>query len=94
VKSSRSVTFRAIFSGWWNLGSTLGLALGDIAGKELTAVIWLGRRPLMTALFFARIDPRKNVHFYCNAGRPAPLLLRNKKTLERLEEGGSMLGTT
>jgi sigma-B regulation protein RsbU (phosphoserine phosphatase) len=106
------------------LGSTLGLALGDIAGKGLTAGIWQahvmgliqrsarrypdpadavadvnrelcqGGEPPMTALFFARIDPRKNVLFYCNAGLPAPLLLRNNRTLERLEEGGPMLGAT
>ena len=106
------------------LGSTLGLALGDIAGKGLTAGIWQahvmgliqrsarrypdptdavadvnrelcqGGEPPMTALFFARIDPRKNLLFYCNAGLPAPLLLRNNRTLERLEEGGPMLGAT
>jgi sigma-B regulation protein RsbU (phosphoserine phosphatase) len=105
-------------------GSALGLALGDIAGKGLTAGIWqahvmgliqrsarrhpdpsdavadvnrelcLGGEPPMTALFFARIDARTNILFYCNAGLPAPLLLRGNKTLERLEEGGPMLGAT
>jgi sigma-B regulation protein RsbU (phosphoserine phosphatase) len=45
-------------------------------------------------LFFARIDPRTAGLFYCNAGLPAPLLLRGNKTLERLEEGGPMLGAT
>ena len=29
---------------------------------------------------------------YCNAGLPAPLLLRQNKTVERLEKGGPMLG--
>jgi serine phosphatase RsbU (regulator of sigma subunit) len=29
---------------------------------------------------------------YCNAGLPAPLLLRHNKTVERLEKGGPMLG--
>ena len=106
------------------LGSTLGLALGDIAGKGLTAGIWQahvmgliqraarryadpadavadvnrelchGGEPPMTALFFARIDPRTKVLFYCNAGLPAPLLLRSNRALERLEEGGPMLGAT
>jgi phosphoserine phosphatase RsbU/P len=106
------------------LRSTLGLALGDIAGKGLTAGIWQahvmgliqrsarrypdpadavadvnrelchGGEPPMTALFFARIDPRTNVLSYCNAGLPAPLLLRSNRTLERLEEGGPMLGAT
>jgi sigma-B regulation protein RsbU (phosphoserine phosphatase) len=105
------------------LGGALGLALGDIAGKGLTAGIWqthlLGltqrcaRRhvdpaaavaevnrelwqdqsePPLTALFFARISPKGNDLVYCNAGQPAPLLLRAGKTPEKLQEGGPMLG--
>jgi sigma-B regulation protein RsbU (phosphoserine phosphatase) len=104
------------------LGSALGLAVGDIAGKGLSAGIWqphlLGLiqrsarahsspaeavadvnrelchdegQPPLTALFFARLD-EKNELVYCNAGLPAPLLLRSNKTLERLEKGGPMLG--
>ena len=49
-----------------------------------------GAPPIM-ALFFARIDSKNNL-VYCNAGLPAPLLLRGNQTLERLEEGGPMLG--
>ena len=105
------------------LGSALGVILGDVAGKGLAAGIWQAhlmgliqgsaRRhpnpgdavaevnhelchddgaPPLSALFFARIDPRTNELVYCNAGLPAPLLLRDNKTLERLEEGGPMLG--
>jgi sigma-B regulation protein RsbU (phosphoserine phosphatase) len=105
------------------LGSALGVVLGDIAGKGLTAGIWQAhlmgliqrsaRRhsnpgdavsevnqelchddgaPPLTALFMARIDSRTNGLVYCNAGLPAPLLLRDNKTLERLEKGGPMLG--
>ena len=105
------------------LRSALGLALGDIAGKGLSAGIWQAHvmgliqrsarkhshpaeavaevnrelchgdgEPPVTALFFARIDPLTNQLIYCNAGLPAPLLLRDNKTLERLEEGGPMLG--
>src|SRR5271166_1557181 len=48
--------------------------------------------PPLTALFFARIDARTNELVYCNAGLPAPLLLRDNKTLERLDQGGPMLG--
>lgn len=105
------------------LGSVLGLALGDIAGKGLTAGIWQAHlmgliqraarkhadpatavaevnrelcqhqdeRPL-TALFFARLDSHRNDLVYCNAGLPAPLLVRQDKTVERLEKGGPMLG--
>jgi sigma-B regulation protein RsbU (phosphoserine phosphatase) len=105
------------------LDAALGLALGDIAGKGLSAGIWqthlLGltqraaRRhsdparamaevnrelwqdqsePPLTALFLARISPKGNELVYCNAGQPAPLVLRGGKTAERLGEGGPMLG--
>lgn len=105
------------------LDNTLGLAVGDIAGKGLSAGIWqahlmgliqrCARRhpdpadavdevnrelcqeqgdPLLTALFFARLDPHGSELVYCNAGLPAPLLLRHNETVERLEKGGPMLG--
>jgi serine phosphatase RsbU (regulator of sigma subunit) len=105
------------------LRSVLGVVVGDIAGKGLTAGIWQAHlmglvqrsarrhadpgdavaevnhelchsdgEPPMTALFFARIDPRKNEITYCNAGLPAPLVLSNNKVRERLDEGGPMLG--
>jgi sigma-B regulation protein RsbU (phosphoserine phosphatase) len=48
--------------------------------------------PPIAALFFARLDPQQNELVYCNAGLPAPLLLRHNGTVERLEEGGPMLG--
>jgi sigma-B regulation protein RsbU (phosphoserine phosphatase) len=105
------------------LGPVFGLAVGDIAGKGLSAGIWqthvLGliqrcarwhsdaagavaevnrelcqdqdERP-MTALFFARFDPQRNELAYCNAGLPAPLLIRQDGAVERLEIGGPMLG--
>ena len=104
------------------LPAALGFALGDIAGKGLSAGIWQahmigliqraarrhsdpasavaeinhelchgdGEPPIM-ALFFARIGPKNNL-LYCNAGLPAPVLLRGNKTLERLDKGGPMLG--
>ena len=105
------------------LDSFLGLTVGDIAGKGLSAGIWqahlmgLIRRcarthsdpavavaevnaelcqdqdaPPITALFFARLDPLENELVYCNAGLPAPLLLRHNKAVDRLENGGPMLG--
>jgi serine phosphatase RsbU (regulator of sigma subunit) len=105
------------------LESVLGIAVGDIAGKGLTAGIWQAHmldlvkrsaqtyrhpaevvasinrelcqdagEPPITALFYARLDPDGNKLVYCNAGLPAPLLLRNNKSVERLEEGGPMLG--
>ncbi len=105
------------------LDAVLGLALGDIAGKGLSAGIWQAHlmdlmqrcarnyahpcdavagvnrelcqnsgEPPITALFFARLDPERNELVYCNAGLPAPLLMRRDKSVERLEEGGPMLG--
>src|SRR5580692_3512626 len=105
------------------LDGALGLALGDIAGKGLSAGIWQAHlmdllqrcsrahlhpaeavaavnrelcldenEPPITALFFARLDPERNEVVYCNAGLPPPLVLRHNKSVERLEEGGPMLG--
>jgi sigma-B regulation protein RsbU (phosphoserine phosphatase) len=106
-----------------DLGSALGLAVGDIAGKGLSAGLWLthllgllersARRhedptaavaeinrelckvqgePPMTALFLARIEAEGSELTYCNAGLPAPLLLRSDGRMESLQEGGPMLG--
>jgi serine phosphatase RsbU (regulator of sigma subunit) len=105
------------------LDDVLGLALGDIAGKGLSAGIWQAHlidliqrsartylhpadviagvnrelcldhsEPPITALFFARLDPQRNELQYCNAGLPAPLIMRRGTSVDRLEEGGPMLG--
>jgi len=105
------------------LDDVLGVALGDIAGKGLSAGIWQAHlidliqrsartylhpadviaavnrelcldhnEPPITALFFARLDPQRNELQYCNAGLPAPLIMRRGASVDRLEEGGPMLG--
>jgi len=105
------------------LDEVLGIALGDIAGKGLSAGIWQAHlidliqrcartylhpadviagvnrelcldhgEPPITALFFARLDPQQNELQYCNAGLPAPLIMRGGTSVDRLEEGGPMLG--
>jgi serine phosphatase RsbU (regulator of sigma subunit) len=105
------------------LDAVLGLAVGDIAGKGLSAGIWQAHlidliqrcarayvrpadviaavnrelcldhsEPPITALFFARLDPQQNELQYCNAGLPAPLIMRRGTSVDRLEEGGPMLG--
>ena len=105
------------------LDSTLGLTVGDIAGKGLSAGIWQAHlmdliqrcartnlppaevvaaanqelcrdqnEPPIAALFFARLDPQSGELVYCNAGLPPPLLMRRNKSVERLEQGGPMLG--
>lgn len=106
-----------------HLDDVLGIALGDIAGKGLSAGIWQAHlidliqrcartyihpadviagvnrelcldhsEPPITALFFARLDPLQNELQYCNAGLPAPLIMRGGASVDRLEEGGPMLG--
>src|ERR1700731_2660292 len=105
------------------LDAVLGLAVGDIAGKGLSAGIWQAHlidliqrcaraylhpadviagvnrelcldhgEPPITALFFGRLDPLRNELQYCNAGLPAPLIMRRGTSVDRLEEGGPMLG--
>ena len=105
------------------LDSTLGLTVGDIAGKGLSAGIWQAHlmdliqrcartnlppaevvaaanqelcrdqnEPPIAALFFAWLDPQSGELVYCNAGLPPPLLMRRNKSVERLEQGGPMLG--
>jgi serine phosphatase RsbU (regulator of sigma subunit) len=105
------------------LDAVLGLTVGDIAGKGLSAGIWQAHlidliqrcaraythpadviagvnrelcldhsEPPITALFFARLDPLQNELQYCNAGLPAPLIMRRDTSVDRLEEGGPMLG--
>src|SRR5229473_1099995 len=105
------------------LDSALGLTLGDIAGKGLSAGIWQAHlmdliqrcartcalpadavaavnrdlcrdqnEPPIAGLFLARLDPQSGEVVYCNAGLPPPLLLRRDKCVERLEQGGPMLG--
>jgi sigma-B regulation protein RsbU (phosphoserine phosphatase) len=105
------------------LDSVLGITVGDIAGKGLSAGIWQAHlmdliqrsartnlppadvvaavnrelcqdqnEPPIAGLFFARLDPERGELVYCNAGLPPPLLLRRNKSVERLEEGGPMLG--
>jgi sigma-B regulation protein RsbU (phosphoserine phosphatase) len=46
----------------------------------------------MTALFFARLNPKTGELRYCNAGLPAPLLLRGSGEVEWLPDGGAVLG--
>jgi len=105
------------------LDSVLGITVGDIAGKGLSAGIWQAHlmdliqrcartcalpadavaavnrdlcrdqnEPPIAGLFFARLDPQSGEVVYCNAGLPPPLLLRRDKCVERLEQGGPMLG--
>jgi serine phosphatase RsbU (regulator of sigma subunit) len=44
------------------------------------------------SFFYADLDPRTGALRYCNAGHNRPLLLKADGTVERLAEGGSVLG--
>lgn len=46
----------------------------------------------ITTLFLARIDPQTGELTYCNAGHPAPLVLRREGAVEWLTAGGPVLG--
>lgn len=46
----------------------------------------------ITTLFLTRIDPRTGELTYCNAGHPAPLVLRGDGSVEWLSAGGPVLG--
>jgi serine phosphatase RsbU (regulator of sigma subunit) len=114
----------------FELGAALGIVVGDIAGKGLSAGIWLTHmtslvqrcaqthadpaaavaevnrelceghgEPPLTALFFARMEPKRGEIVYCNAGLPGPMVLRGDKSrnvasgaVTSLDEGGTILG--
>jgi sigma-B regulation protein RsbU (phosphoserine phosphatase) len=46
----------------------------------------------LTSIFLAYMDYSGRELFYCNAGHPAPVLLRADGTLQLLSEGGPLLG--
>ena len=46
----------------------------------------------LASLFVAKLDPQTGRLDYCSAGHPAGLLLRSDGHLERLTEGGPLLG--
>lgn len=106
-----------------DLGDTMLLAVGDIAGKGLLAGMWfthlLGltstygesaedpadalaainrhmcnsrRKPPLTSMFLARLHWPSGELRYCNAGHPAPVLLRAGGEVELLRDGGVVLG--
>jgi serine phosphatase RsbU (regulator of sigma subunit) len=46
----------------------------------------------LASLFIARLDPISGIIHYCSMGHPPALLLRAKGELEKLSEGGLLLG--
>ena len=106
-----------------DLGTAAGLLVGDIAGKGVSAGLWvtylvgllrihaekhadpagavaainrdvceiIAELP-MAGLFLGRLDPLSGALSYCNAGLPAPLVLRRDGRVESLNAGGPMLG--
>lgn len=64
----------------------------DVLAKVNQELCQADDQPPLTALFFARIDSQTSELTYCNAGLPAPLLLRGDEVVNRLDAGGPMLG--
>lgn len=106
-----------------DVGSSTLLAIGDIAGKGLSAGMWFtcllgltrmygesladpgqalaamnahmcesSPAPPLTSVFLARLDWASHELLYCNAGHPAPVLLRGSGSHEFLNAGGPVLG--
>lgn len=48
--------------------------------------------PPLTTLFLARLNRETGRLVYCNAGHPAAQVLRHDGTVERLQEGGPVMG--
>jgi sigma-B regulation protein RsbU (phosphoserine phosphatase) len=91
---------KGLLAGMWfthllGLTRMYGESLGDPA-LALTAINRQICQPAipvpMTSLFLARLDWGAHELLYCNAGHPAPILLRDSGTLQHLDEGGPVLG--
>ncbi|MGE4551568.1 MAG: CHASE domain-containing protein [Desulfovibrionaceae bacterium] len=60
--------------------------------RRLDQAFPLERFDKFFSMFYALYEGRTGWLAYCNAGHPAPLLLRRDGRLERLEEGGTLVG--
>jgi sigma-B regulation protein RsbU (phosphoserine phosphatase) len=61
--------------------------------RQLNRVARENTRPeRFTTLFYAVLDSARSSLRYCNAGHVPPILVRGNGTIERLSEGGTVLG--
>ncbi|MGE4262972.1 MAG: PAS domain S-box protein [Desulfovibrio sp.] len=64
----------------------------EVVLRMLDAAFPLERFDKFFSMFYFVYEPFSGVLTYCNAGHPPPLLLRAGGGLERLEEGGTLVG--
>lgn len=64
----------------------------QIAERINTHLTALPPEPPLATLFLGCLDPHSGQLTYCNAGHPAPLLLRADGKVEQLAAGGPLLG--
>lgn len=67
------------------------IAPADVV-KQLDQEYPMERFDKFFTLVYMLVDTEKGLLKYCNAGHPAPVLLRVDGTLEKLEKGGPMVG--
>lgn len=91
---------KGLFAGMWfthlsGLIRVLAEECSDpaqIAARINSHLAALPPEPPLATLFLGRLDPRIGELSYCNAGHPAPLLLRADGQVEQLAVGGPLLG--
>lgn len=64
----------------------------QIAARMNSHLASLSPEPPLATLFLGCLNPRSGQLTYCNAGHPAPLLLRADGQVETLAAGGPLLG--
>jgi len=91
---------KSFFAGMWfaHMMGLIRLFAGSLADPALIAaemnrqLSTLQPEPPMTTLFLAILDATTGELTYCNAGHPAPLVLRRDGSTEWLQNGGPLLG--
>jgi sigma-B regulation protein RsbU (phosphoserine phosphatase) len=74
------------------LGGELGGDPASVVAKLNRAITRSTPDNRFVTFFMAVFDPAASTLTYCNAGHNPPLLIRSDGSVERLEEGGTVLG--
>jgi len=91
---------KGLYAAMWFTHLLAAIRLQVVAGKHpalaVTAInrdlCKLQSAPPLTTLFLAILNRESGRLVYCNAGHPAAQLLRQDGTVERLHEGGPVMG--
>jgi sigma-B regulation protein RsbU (phosphoserine phosphatase) len=91
---------KGLFAGMWfthlagliRIFAAAALDPAQIAAAIHSHFMSLPPEPPLATLFLAWLDSASAELTYCNAGHPAPLLLRADGQIERLDAGGPLLG--